>query len=111
MNRRTKIILAAAAAGIAVATGAGGIAVAASGDDDTPLTGDTYDKAVAAALAETRGGTVTETEVGDDGAAYDVEITLADGKQVEVSLDANFAVIRTEADDDSSGESDDPGDK
>jgi hypothetical protein len=90
-------------AGIAIAAGAGG-------DDDRPLTGDALDRATAAALAHTGGGTVTETEIGDDGAAYGVEITLDDGRQVEVNLDANFEVIGSEADDDGAGDENENGD-
>lgn len=77
-----------------------GFAIAAGGDDDQPLTGSSLEKATAAALAHTGGGTVTETEVGDDGAAYGVEVRLADGRQVEVNLDGNFNVIGQENDDD-----------
>jgi uncharacterized membrane protein YkoI len=76
------------------------------GDDDQPLTGTTLERATAAALAHTGGGTVTETEVGDDGAAYGVEVRLPDGRQVEVNLDANFKVIGQEADDDGPGDKD-----
>lgn len=82
-------------AGAAVASGAVDM------DDDQPLTGATYDKAVAAALEHTGEGEVTETEVGDDGAAYEVEIKLADGSQVEVNLDDSFTVLGSEPDDDS----------
>ncbi len=46
------------------------------------------------------GGTVTETELGDGGASYEVEIRLEDGNQVEVSLDQNFEVIGSASDDD-----------
>ena len=93
-----------------------GVAVAASsGDDEEPLTGSTLDRAVDAALEETGGGTVTETEAGDDGAAYSVEVRLDDGSQVEVNLDENFTVIGQEADDDGpndddEGEDEDEGD-
>ena len=83
-----------------------GFAVAAGGEDDRPLTGSSREKATAAALAHTGGGTVTETEVGDDGAAYGVEIRLADGRQVEVNLDENFDVIGQENDDDGAGDMD-----
>ena len=69
-------------------------------DSDTPLTGTELDQAVAAALEHTGGGEITETEVGDGGAAYGVEIRLADGSQVEVNLDADFNVIGSEGDDD-----------
>jgi hypothetical protein len=48
--------------------------------------------------------TVLETEAGDDGAAYGVEVRLADGSVVEVHLDKAFQVIGQEADDDSGAE-------
>ena len=90
---------------------AGGIAIAAgSGDDDKPLTGATLEQATAAALAHTGGGTVVETEVGDDGAAYGVEVQLPDGRVFEVSLDRNFHVVGTERDDDTAGEQEGPDD-
>ena len=104
MKRRIVLIvtlvlaLGAVSAGIAIAAGIG--------DDDKPLTGSALDKASAAALKHTGGGTVVETEVGDDGAAYGVEIRRADGSQVEVSLDANFNVIGGAADDDGANEQD-----
>jgi uncharacterized membrane protein YkoI len=101
MERRTRWI---AAAGLAVAM-VGGIAAAnADGDTDQELTGSTRDRAVAAALAATGGGTVLETEVGDDNAAFGVEIRLPDGRQIEVNLDKSFKVISQEADDDRPGE-------
>lgn len=80
--------------------GAGGMSLAAARDDDAPLTGETREKAEAAALEHVGEGTVTETELGDDGATYGVEILKQDGSQVEVNLDDTFAVIGTEADDD-----------
>ncbi|MGH3085442.1 MAG: hypothetical protein ACRDNP_15565 [Gaiellaceae bacterium] len=61
-------------------------------------------KAVDAALAHVGGGTVLETEAGDDGAAYSVEIRLTDGSGVEVELDESFAVTRQGGDDDTKGE-------
>ena len=87
---------------IAVALVGGGtaLAVAAAGDDDRPLTGSDLERATRAALAHTGGGTVIETEVGDDGAAYGVEIRLPGGSVVEVALDEGFDVIGEEADDD-----------
>jgi hypothetical protein len=87
-----------------------GIGIAASGGDEQPLTGATLEKATAAALAHTGGGAVTETETGDDGAAYSVEVQLADGSQVEVNLDSDFNVIGQEADDDGPGDTEGPGD-
>jgi uncharacterized membrane protein YkoI len=106
MLRSKKRIWIGVAAALTIAVIAAGVTVAtgAVGDDDQPLTGTTLEKATAAALAYTGGGTVTETEVGDDGAAYSVEVRLPDGKQVEVNLDTNFKVIGQEADDDGSGD-------
>lgn len=95
-----KLVLFAALVLVVGALSTGFAIAAAGGDDDTPLTGSALDRATAAALAHTGEGTVTETEVGDDGAAYGVEIRLADGSQVEVDLDADFDVIGQEADDD-----------
>ena len=104
MKRRIVLIVALV---LALGTLSAGIAIAAGvGDDDKPLTGSALDKASAAALKHTGGGTVVETEVGDDGVAYGVEIRRADGSQVEVSLDANFNVIGGEADDDGANEQD-----
>jgi uncharacterized membrane protein YkoI len=85
-------------------------AVAQQGDDDQPITGPALEQATKAALDYTGGGTVTETEVGDDGAAYGVEVRLDDGRQVEVNLDANFNVIGQEADDDGPNDQDGEGD-
>jgi hypothetical protein len=101
MQRRTRRI---AMAGLAVAMAGGIAATAADGDSDQELTGSTRERAVAAALAATGGGTVLETEEGDDGAAYGVEVRLADGRQVEVDLDDGFKVVGQEADEDRPGE-------
>jgi uncharacterized membrane protein YkoI len=108
MNRLTRLnrklvlvgvlVIALAVAGIAIAAG--------GGDSDEPLTGATLDQATAAALEHVGGGTVTETEAGDDGAAYSVEIRRADGSQVEVNLNESFEVIGQEADDDGANEED-----
>jgi Peptidase propeptide and YPEB domain len=95
-------VMALAGGGVAWATGAG--------DDDKPLSGAARERAIEAALAHTKGGTVTETESGDDGAAYGVEVRLSDGRQVEVELDESFNVIGQEGDDDSRGENDGPND-
>ncbi len=84
---------------------------AVGGDgDDQPITGSALEDCSAAALAVYPGGTVTETEVGDDGAAYGVEIQRPDGSQVEVNLDGNCAVIGQEVDDDGPNDQDEPND-
>ena len=89
------------ALGITVAgVSAGGVALAAGGFDDaeTPITGAALTQASKAALASTDGGRVTETEVGDEDGYYEVEVTLADGSQVDVHLDESFNVISSHAD-------------
>ena len=106
MDRRTKWIAGGALA-LAVVGGGASVAIAnGAGDTDQPLTGSTLDRARAAALEFTGGGRVTESEAGDDGAAYGVEVRLDDGRVVEVRLDANFEVLGHEADDDGSDDQD-----
>src|SRR3989304_10433883 len=93
-KKKLWIIVGAVVALAIIGGGAGaGIVVAGGGDDDQPITGAELDECTAAALAEHPGGTVTETEVGDDGAAYGVEIALDDGSQVEVNLDGDCGVV------------------
>ena len=97
----------------ALAVGGVAIAGAAGGDDDASdqaISGQALDRASAAALAETGGGKVTETEVGDEEGAYEVEVTRPDGSQVDVHLDKDFNVLSSVGDDDGSGEDDGAGD-
>ena len=101
MNKRIKVAIGTTAVAAAIAGGTVA-ATASGGDSDTPLTGSAWDRATAAALAHVGGGTVLDTEVGDGGAAYGVEIRLRDGSAVEVTLDERFHVIATEIDDDGS---------
>jgi uncharacterized membrane protein YkoI len=106
---RTRWMLAGALA-VALIGGGTAIAVAGGGDDDRSLTGSNLERATEAALAHAGGGTVIETEIGDDGAAYGVEIRGDDGTVVEVNLDADFDVIGEEADDDGANDQDGAGD-
>ena len=108
MARMTKLAVA-AASGVAAAAASIGIAVANSGDDDEterPISGDALQKASDAALEHTGGGSVTGTEVGDEESLYEVEVTLDDGRQLDVQLDESFAVVGTEGDDDSTEDQD-----
>jgi hypothetical protein len=105
MNAR-KWIASAVITAIVIVAGASIVLGGGTGDTDTPLAGSALDQAKAAALAHTGGGTVIETEVGDDGAAYGVEIRLDDGSVVEVRLDEAFTVIGSETDDDGEGDGD-----
>jgi hypothetical protein len=108
MQRRTKWIIGGALAGALLLSGIGGVAAQQAGtDDDRPLTGEQYDRATAAALEHTKGGKVTDTETGDDGAAYGVEVLLDDGRQVEVNLDEQYRVTQSEPDDDTDEADDD----
>jgi hypothetical protein len=107
MTKRRKLIAGALAALVVVGIGTG-VAVATGGDDEA-LTGNAYERATAAALDHVGEGTVTETEVGDGGATYEVEIRLDDGSQVEVQLDRNFDVTGSEGDDDGPNDVDEGG--
>lgn len=82
--------------------GGAGVAIATSQQDDEgterPITGTALDKAEAAALKHTGEGRVTATEIGDEEGYYEVEVTLPDGRQVDVHLDDKFSVLSTEAD-------------
>jgi uncharacterized membrane protein YkoI len=93
--KKTLIII----AGLA-ALALGGAALAGASPNDVTggdeLTGSTYDRAEKAALAETGGGKVTDSE--RDGQTYEVEVTK-DGKETDLRLDENFKVVTTEADD------------
>lgn len=78
------------------------------GEDDTeeevPITGEALAKASAAALAYTAGGRVTGTEVGDEESHYEIEVTMADGRQIDVQLDESFKVVSSESDDEEDGD-------
>lgn len=70
---------------------------------DVPITGDALEKASAVALEYVGEGRVTDTEVGDEEGYYEIEITLDDGRQIDVHLDEDFNVlsqITDEAEDD-----------
>jgi hypothetical protein len=105
MNRKRKLIAVGALA-LAVLAGGTGLAVAGSGGQEQQLSGSALDRATAAALAHTGGGTVVEAEAGDDGAAYGVEIRRADGSVVSVLLDANFHVTGDASEDEGSADKD-----
>jgi uncharacterized membrane protein YkoI len=83
-------------AGLAIAADSG-----ANGNDgtDVPISGTALDRASEAALAETGGGTVVDSEVEDDENGYEVEVNLDDGTQMEVQLDKDFAVVGSSVND------------
>ena len=102
MKRRTKIAIGTAAI---VALSAAGTGIALSSDDDdgteVPITGAALEQATQAALLATGGGTVVETEQGDEESFYEVEVRKLDGTSVDVQLDENFQLVEISPDDDS----------
>jgi uncharacterized membrane protein YkoI len=100
MNRRMKIVLGAAAAAVAAGVAAAGVATAAdtATDDsaDVSISGTDLERASEAALAETGGGEVVDSEAEDEENGYEVEVNLDDGRQIEVQLDADFAVVSSD---------------
>ncbi len=108
MDKKKKRIVVVAIAGLVLAGIGSGVVLAGSGDDE-PLSGSTYDRAAETALGHVGEGSVIETEVGDDGAAYGVEIRKDDGSVVEVNLDQDFNVVGTERDDDGADDEDEAG--
>ena len=109
MRRRTKSLLAAGTLGAVVLAGAGIAAANSHGAEDAnegpdvPITGADLDRASQVAVDHVGGGRVTGTEVGDEERYYEVEVTRADGTQVDVQLDEQFTVVSTE---DEAGEGD-----
>ncbi len=98
LTRRTAVI---AALVLGLAAVGAGAAIAAGGDDgatEKPITGSALKQAEAAALAHTGQGRVTATELGDEESYYEVEVTLDNGKQVDVQLDRSFTVVGSEND-------------
>lgn len=105
MRDKVKGAVIAGAVLAALAVGGATIAGAAPGTDDDksdkPIAGIALHKAKAAALDHVGGGNVTETEAGDEEGAYEVEVTRAGGKQVDVHLDRGFNVLGQESDSES----------
>jgi len=106
----TGVVAAMCVGGAAIAGAAGGEGERENGAPDKPIAGDARSKAVSAALEHTGGGKATETEVGDEEGAYEVEVTRAGGGQVDVHLNSDFKVISESSDNDRGGEQDERGD-
>jgi len=82
-----------------VATGSASVAPTTGDRDDAELTGADYDRASAAAIEAAGGGVVTDADRSDDrDVAYEVDVRLDDGTEVDVDLDADFGVVRTDVD-------------
>jgi uncharacterized membrane protein YkoI len=81
---------------LAVGLVAGARIATGSTDDDATeraITGSALDRASQVALAHLGEGRVTDTEVRDEESYYEVEVTLDDGRQVDVQLDEEFNVV------------------
>ena len=85
---------------IAVAVVGAVASVAAVTDDgDNTVTGRDADRATAAALRLTHGGTANSVERdSENGATWEVEVTRTDGTTVDVRLDENFRKVVIEGD-------------
>ena len=107
MRNRTKAVLVGGAVALAVIGGAG-VALATGTPDEieTPITGASLQKASGAALAHIGQGRVTATEAGDEEGAYEVEVTRANGSEVDVHLDERFAVLSEDAEKAEAGDKD-----
>jgi hypothetical protein len=96
-----KTLLIAAAVAMLLLVGAGvAYASDSGGDSSGQAAGTNLDKAKSVALEQVN-GRVTETEVGDEEGAYQIEVTRDDGSKVDVNLDKDFNVISTPSDNES----------
>jgi hypothetical protein len=94
---KKKLVIGAAA--LLAAGAAGTTAAVASGDGEGAVTGRQAERATAAALEETGGGTANAVERdSENGATWEVEVTTPAGKTVDVRLDENFQVVVVEGD-------------
>lgn len=97
---RNRKLLAALGAAAVVAVGGTGAALAIGrGGDDNSLTGPAADRAVAAALTITGGGTANAVELdSEQGATYEVEVRKPDGSTVDVRLDGAYRLVAVDGD-------------
>ncbi|HYU59780.1 MAG TPA: hypothetical protein VEK39_03405 [Solirubrobacterales bacterium] len=103
MTKRRKFLIGGAAA-LALAAGGTGVALATGAvgenDDAEQVSGPDSDKARAAALEITGGGTANSVELdSENGATWEVEVTKPDGETVDVRLDDNYDLVVVEGDD------------
>jgi hypothetical protein len=66
---------------------------AAHEDHETAVTGDAADKAQAAAVEASGGGTAGDVTTDYFGNGYEVTVTKSDGSKVEIHLDSSFNVM------------------
>jgi hypothetical protein len=93
-----------------LALGAGTIARATGAFDDgeSQLKGRSAERARAAALRITGGGTANAVERdSENGATYEVEVTRRDGSTVDVRLDESFKLVVIDGDSEGADSNDD----
>lgn len=96
---RNRTALTAAGLAVAAAVAMGGAALASSDDGEAHVSGPQADRATAAALAATHGGTANSVERdSENGATWEVEVTRTDGDTVDVRLDQDYGVVVIEGD-------------
>jgi hypothetical protein len=98
MQKKTEVLIGAVA--LVLAGVVGTTAAVAGGDDgEGTVTGPQADRATAAALEITGGGTANAVERDtEDGATWEVEVTRPDGTTVDVRLDDRFRLVVVEGD-------------
>lgn len=100
MRKRTKALLIGAviagAAALPAIAQAGGNTAADGPEVDVPISGLDLETASSAALEYLGEGRVTGTEIEDEESYYEVEVTLDNGRQVDVQLDEQFNVVGSE---------------
>jgi uncharacterized membrane protein YkoI len=91
-STRTRLAAVGVTAALALPLGACG-----GSDEDETLSASQRDKASAAALTYVGGGAVTDAERGDgdDKYAFQVEVTLPNGTDIDVELDDSYAVTNS----------------
>jgi len=109
MGMRFKKTLAGLAALAALALGGAAIAQGGGplgGEEDETESGPRADRATAAALRITKGGSANSVELdGENGATWEVEVTKPNGDTVDVRLDEAYTLVVVEGDREDAGES------
>ena len=98
MHTRIRAVLAGATVLVVGGIGTSAVIASATGADVNPLNESVPAEAEQAALDEVGGGEVTDTESDDEEGTYEIEVTRDDGTQVDVHLDSDFAVLKTDED-------------
>lgn len=104
MARSRKLLIAGVAV-LALVAGGVGIAQAVGGDSEEQVTGPEADKAKRAALEAVGGGRAAGVERNDGGdGAWEVEVVRPDGSEVEVKLSRDLERADVATEDDGGGE-------